>query len=139
MPPAKRAHLRSEHSSSTESTSRPLAQTRSSQQSRGEVPQSPAEPPPPPVESARSTVSSNRYSALAALASGAPPASIVSLQRSSNSAHSARTPQSRPATREPRYETDGGVRLAGGPPGAALNDDVLSDVQSTFPPPYDMY
>lgn len=138
-PSAKGAHLRPEHSRSTESTPRLPAQTRSSQQSHREVLHSATDPPPPPVERAQSIVPSDRYSALVALAGAAPPVSIALLQRTSNSAQSARTPQSRPSTREPRYETDGGVRLAGGPLGAALDDDVLSDVHSTFPPPYDTY
>ncbi|EIW52032.1 uncharacterized protein TRAVEDRAFT_54012 [Trametes versicolor FP-101664 SS1] len=138
-PSAKGAHLRPEHSRSTESTPRLPAQTHSSQQSHREVLHSATDPPPPPVERAQSIVPSDRYSALVALAGAAPPVSIALLQRTSNSAQSARTPQSLPATREPRYETDGGVRLAGGPLGAALDDDVLSDVHSTFPPPYDTY
>ncbi|KAI0708280.1 hypothetical protein C8Q76DRAFT_743943 [Earliella scabrosa] len=42
------------------------------------------------------------------------------------------------ARRSPRTATDGGVRLAGGPPGEAPSDDEDADGE-TFPPPYRRY
>ena len=46
----------------------------------------------------------------------------------------------REQNRVPRYETDGGVRLAGGRPGGVPADDfdrhTLSENGSTLPPPY---
>lgn len=94
----------------------------------------------PPVDTQQPPiVSRNRYSSLADLANSALPDLTTPLRQSYNSVRVRSMRQSLAVARRPRYETDGGVRLAGGPLGAVADDDVLSDVHSTYPPPYDMY
>lgn len=87
----------------------------------------------PTSEEPQSDAAVNQYSALAELTGDTP------LQRFAYGTPSAEVPQPRNTARQPRCETDGGVRLAGGPLDAALDDDVLSNVSSTLPPPYNVY
>ncbi|KAL1948061.1 hypothetical protein VTO73DRAFT_12136 [Trametes versicolor] len=109
---------------------RMVGRTRTSQQWHEGLPQLTTELPTSAEPQTDAAV--NRHSASAVLTGDTP------LQHFAYGAPSAEVPQPRAAARQPRCETDGGVRLAGGPLDA-LDDDVLSDVSSTLPPPYNVY
>lgn len=115
----------------TKSRLRMVGHTPTFQQQHEEISQLTAEGPD--AEGPQSDVAVNHSSTSAASTSE------VLLQHSADGTANARTPQRRDVGRQPRCETDGGIRLAGGPLGAVSDDDVLSDVSSTLPPPYNVY
>ncbi|KAI0327426.1 hypothetical protein GY45DRAFT_1373210 [Cubamyces sp. BRFM 1775] len=98
---------------------------------------------PSPAASARSPVASAHSPVVSARSAPVPSPSPLAadMTGSAPSIDSRRSRRRARIIREPRYESDGGIRIAGGPIGAALEDeeDVMSEARtSILPPPYHM-